>query len=133
MHEPDILTLRRHVTTFPLPRVTPRPSISGFMEPPGTQWPCIKFHPDGVGLSLKVSPNAKTNEARGLWQGRLRVRIQAPAVDGKANEALRKWIAKVFGIRSREVKILSGERSQRKTLLLEGMTIDDARQVLDRL
>lgn len=103
------------------------------MESSGTRWRCVSPHPGGVALRVKVSPNASKTEAQGLREDRLRVRLQAPPVDGKANEALRTWAAKTFGLRARQVEILKGDRQTEKVLLLRGTTPDAASSVLDRL
>ena len=63
----------------------------------------------------------------------LRVKVHAPPVEGQANLALRKWIAKKFDLRPARVSILRGKKSGHKVLLLEGLTLDSARQSLDRL
>lgn len=93
--------------------------------------PFLASHPQGVTLSLKVSPNATKTRAQGLWQGKLRLRVQAPPVDGKANDAIRKWAASAFGLRRRAVTILSGDKSSEKLLLLEGADIEAVGAVLD--
>ena len=62
--------------------------MTPFMEEPGSQWPCVRSHPEGAVLRVCVVPGASRSEAKGLWQSRLRVRIQAPPTHGKANEAL---------------------------------------------
>jgi uncharacterized protein len=100
------------------------------MDPPDTEWPCLAVHPDGVVLSLKVSPNASRTQARGIWQNRLRLRVQAPPVEGKANEAIRDWAARFFGVRRQDVSIARGERSSEKVLLIRGTSLISARAAL---
>ncbi len=95
-------------------------------------WPCIAEYPEGVILSLKVSPNASKTEACGLWQDRLRLRVQAPPVEGKANEAIKKWAGKVFGIRAGSVEMLRGERGSMKQVLLRGIDRGKVAEILDR-
>ena len=97
------------------------------------QWPCVAAHSEGITLALKVSPNAARTGAHGLWQDRLRVRIKAPPVEGKANEALRKWVAGTFGLRRKDVEIISGEKASKKLLLLRGARHEAACKVLDSL
>jgi uncharacterized protein (TIGR00251 family) len=53
------------------------------------------------------------------------VAVAAPAVDGKANEAVRRAVAEAFGVRTRDVTLVSGERSRDKVLEIDGA--DDAR------
>jgi uncharacterized protein (TIGR00251 family) len=71
---------------------------------------------------VKVTPNAKRSEILG-WQehphGRLlRIKLAAPPVDGKANEALITYMAKALGVSRSEVSIVSGESQRVKVLLL---------------
>lgn len=63
----------------------------------------------------------------------LRVKVHAPPVEGRANLALRKWIAKKFDLRPARVTILRGKKSGHKVLLLEGITLDSAGRSLDNL
>lgn len=103
------------------------------MEGTGSNWPCLAAHPEGVVLRLKISPNASKTQAQGLWQDRLRLRVQAPAVEGKANSALRRWLAKAFGVRSSSVQILKGEKGTQKLALIEGIQVPEAQAILDRI
>ena len=48
------------------------------------------------------------------------VTVAAPAVDGKANEAVRRAVADAFGVRVRDVTVVSGERSRDKVLEIDG-------------
>lgn len=65
-------------------------------------------------IKIKVTPRAKANKIIG-WQGdALRVRLTAPPVDGKANEALIKFLAGEWKISQSSVKILKGESGREK-------------------
>lgn len=85
---------------------------------PSSSWPCMRLDGKGkalrVVLDISVSPNAKKTELVGWHDGALRVRLSAPPVDGAANEALRKWLAKEFGIPQNQVELLRGASGRRK-------------------
>ena len=80
--------------------------------------PCIV--PDGRGsrLVVQVVPRASRSEVSGLQGDALKVRLQAPPVDGKANKALCEFIADRLGVPVRQVSLAVGSTSRRKTLLL---------------
>ena len=65
-----------------------------------------------------------------LDDGSLAVRVAAPPVEGRANEALRKAVAKALGVAPSRVTLVRGERSREKTLSVEGI---DAAGVRARL
>jgi hypothetical protein len=92
------------------------------MERRRADWSCLAAHPEGVTLSLKVSPNASRTQAGGLWQNRLRLRVQAPPVEGKANAAVIRWAADTFGVRTQDVELIQGMRGGEKVLLIRGVT-----------
>jgi uncharacterized protein len=79
-------------------------------------WPCLSPHGDGCVLRVVVTPNAPRTAADGLHDGQLRVRLQAPPVDGKANAALRDWLAQELGLARRSVALLRGDTARRKVL-----------------
>ena len=64
---------------------------------------------DALVLALHVQPGAKRTEAAGLHGDALKVRLAAPAVDGKANAALVRFLADAFGVARRNVSIVRGE------------------------
>jgi uncharacterized protein len=80
--------------------------------------PCLSIRGDGVLLQLSVTPNAKRTEVDGLHDGALRVRLAAPPIDGRANEALVAWLAKSLGVPKRDVAVLRGESSRRKQVAI---------------
>lgn len=89
--------------------------MSGTSVPPaGACWPCLRLTRDGVLLDLSVVPGAKRSEAVGLHDGALRLRLAAPPVDGKANDALLAWLAGELGCTRREVQLVRGASSRRK-------------------
>ena len=93
------------------------------MSPPGDDaaasgWPCLRVAADGVMLDLSVVPGARRTELVGLHDGALRLRLAAPPVDGKANDALSAWLAAELGLARREVELLRGVSSRRKQVLL---------------
>ncbi len=77
--------------------------------------------PRGVGrcrLSVSVMPNAKRTEVDGTHGGALRVRLAAPPIDGRANEALVAWLADELGVPRRDLAIVLGMSSRRKVVEL---------------
>lgn len=96
-------------------------------------WACLKAHQDGVVLLVRVSPNAAKTTAEGLRQDRLSLRVKAPPVEGKANEAVCAWVGKAFGLRPSRVRLLRGDKSREKDLLLEGLPPEAAARTLDAM
>ncbi len=73
-------------------------------------------------IEIRVRPNASRNKVGGTVgePPRLIVAVQAPAVDGKANDAVIKELAKAFGLHQREITIVFGELGRDKRLIVEG-------------
>ncbi len=82
-------------------------------------------------VNIHVMPNAPQTKTDGLYgeegQESLRVRLHALPVDGKANEALVKWLAKELGVAQREVTLVRGQTSRRKQLRIDSSVIAVAR------
>jgi uncharacterized protein YggU (UPF0235/DUF167 family) len=55
----------------------------------------------------------------------LRIQLLAAAVEGKANEGLQQLLAESFGIKRRDVQLLSGEHSRKKRVLLRGLSLEE--------
>ena len=66
--------------------------------------------PDGTLLKLRVTPGAKKSEIMGEAGGRLRIRLQAPPVEGKANRELLRFIARELGLKKNRVALAGGEK-----------------------
>ena len=71
---------------------------------------------------MRVRPNSSRNKVGGSVgePPRLVVAVQAPAVDGKANQAVIKELASAFGLRTRDFTIVYGELGRDKRLLVDG-------------
>ena len=82
-------------------------------------------------LEVLVQPGARKSEPIGLHDGRARIRLAAPPVEGKANKALVAFVAKRLGLRSRQVTLERGRTSRRKSLLIESETVPDWGAALD--
>ncbi len=89
--------------------------------------------PDGSGarIVVQVVPRASKTELAGMYGDEaLRVRLNAPPVDGKANRELVRFIAGALGVPERAVTLVAGQTGRRKTLRVEGISADVARGVL---
>ena len=75
-----------------------------------------------VTFLLRVQPRASKDEIAGEMGGALKVRLQAPAVDDRANEALAEFLAQLLKTPRTAVRILSGERSRTKRIEIRGVT-----------
>jgi uncharacterized protein len=73
---------------------------------------------DDLEVTLRVQPRASRDGFVEAQDGCYRVRLRAPPVDGKANEALRRFVADAFGVSLSAVFFLSGEQSRQKRLLI---------------
>ena len=67
-------------------------------------------------LSIHVQPGARATEVAGIHGDSLKVRIQAPALEDRANDALIEFVARRLGIAKRDVTLASGARSREKKL-----------------
>jgi len=73
-------------------------------------------------LRCHLQPKASRDEFAGLQAGRLKIRITAPPVDGKANSHLIRFLSKQFGVAKRDISITHGELSRQKTLVIQSPT-----------
>jgi len=71
-----------------------------------------------VRFAVRVKPGAKREAVGGSHGDALVVAVTAPAIEGKANEAVRKALAKAFAVRRQDVTIVTGERGRDKIVEL---------------
>jgi len=72
-------------------------------------------------LELHVQPGAKRSEFAGMHGERIKVRLAAPAHEGKANAALIEFLAGHYGVPKRNVRIAAGLKSRRKRVVIDGL------------
>jgi len=81
-------------------------------------------------FSVRVQPRASKDEVAGEMDGALKIRLQAPAVEDRANEALIAFLAQLLKTPKSAVRILSGERSRTKRVEIRGVMQQQIRALL---
>ncbi|HEX9180527.1 MAG TPA: DUF167 domain-containing protein, partial [Burkholderiales bacterium] len=86
------------------------------MSSDGASW--YRRSADGatLTLTLHLQPGAKRTGVAGLHGDALKIRLAAPPVEGKANQALIAWLADAFAVPERRVRLLRGEKSREKVV-----------------
>jgi uncharacterized protein (TIGR00251 family) len=74
----------------------------------------------GVRLAVQVSPNARKTEVAGVLEDAVKVRLQAQPIEGRANEALIRYLAQVLAVPRSAVILTHGQSSKRKLLEITG-------------
>ena len=77
--------------------------------------------PPSAQLSVRLQPRASRNELSGVRDGVLIARVKAPPVDGKANDALCRLVARAAGVAPTRVRVVRGASSRQKVLRVEGV------------
>ena len=78
---------------------------------------------DVLTLTLHIQPGAKRTEVAGLHGEALKIRLAAPPIEGRANEALLKFIAESFDVPLRQVELKQGGQSRHKVLAVTGSRV----------
>lgn len=81
----------------------------------------------GVRLHLHIQPRASKTEIVGVHGDALKIRLAAPPVDGAANEALIRYIAKTLAVPRTAVALHAGASSRRKTVEVQGQDVEEVR------
>lgn len=89
--------------------------------------------PDGIKISVKVQPNASKCEIAGVIDNALKIKLDVPPVEGKANEKCIKFLSKLLGVPKTSISIVSGEKSRTKVLLIKGDTGELSRTVREKI
>ncbi len=87
----------------------------------------VREHDGAVVFEVRVAPRASRSRVIGVQDGALKVALTAPPVDGAANEALRKLLAKTLGVSKSDVEIVRGDRARIKVLRVNGIRATDVR------
>jgi len=84
----------------------------------------------GVTLAIRAQPGAKKTAILGVYgegdSAQLKIAVQAPPVEGRANSALAAFLAETFGLPKNVIELMSGELSRSKVFLLRGLTLERA-------
>lgn len=82
---------------------------------------------DELTLTLHIQPGAKRSEVAGLHGDALKIRLAAPPIEGRANEALCRFIAETFEVPLRQVELRQGAQSRHKVVAVSGSSVDPER------
>lgn len=83
-------------------------------------------------LELKVIPNAPRNEVVGWLGAALKVKVHAPALEGRANDELLDFLAETLGLPRRDLALLRGDKSRQKLVRITGLDEAGLRARLER-
>lgn len=86
--------------------------------------PFLKSNKSGVLLLLYLQPGAKKAQIVGEYNGRLKIKILAPPIDGKANESLITYLAELLNTSRSNLEITRGLRSREKDVLVKNLNIE---------
>ena len=80
----------------------------------------LKQTPNGITLNLHCQPGAKQTKVVGLHDSCLKISLQAPAQDNKANELLLAWLSKQLKVPQKQIQFISGQNSRIKRVEVWG-------------
>jgi uncharacterized protein (TIGR00251 family) len=83
-----------------------------------------------VTFAVKVVPRASKNEIAGIEGDAIKIRLNAPPVEGKANDALIAFLADALAVRRARIEIIVGQTSRRKIVRVRGVTAQQAERKL---
>jgi uncharacterized protein (TIGR00251 family) len=81
-------------------------------------------------LRFHIVPNAKQNKIMGEHGTAIKIKLRAPAVKGKANAALRSFLAAELQISERQIALERGQKSREKLVRIDGLTEEEVRRRL---
>lgn len=87
-------------------------------------------HPEGCVLLVRAQPGARKQGIVGVHNGALKVAVQAPPEDGRANKALMEVLCQTLDLKRTQVELLTGQTSRDKRFLLRGCKIEAVKQCL---
>jgi uncharacterized protein len=95
----------------------------------------LREHPDGCTLAVRVQPGAKRTGITGIYglnsRSHLNIALQAPPIEGRANEALIAYLAKLLAMSRSYITIIHGLRDRFKLVLLEGADLPDVQVAIE--
>ncbi len=92
------------------------------------QW--LRTTQEGIALRIQLTPRSKRTGVLGEHNGRLKLGVHAPAVDGAANEALVALLAELLHCPKRAIAIIHGTTSRQKEVTVAGVSVSVARSKL---
>ena len=87
----------------------------------------------GATLKVRVIPNAKKSGWNGYRENELVLRLNAPAVEGRANQAAIEFVSRFFGVSRAAVLLVSGEKSRHKIFQIVGLESIDLERKLSEI
>lgn len=84
----------------------------------------------GTRVQIHAQPGAKRTEVMGLHGEAVKIRVQAPPIDGRANDELARFLAELCGISRSQVELVKGTTHRAKAFVVRGMAPADVRRAL---
>ena len=85
----------------------------------------LKESKKGLTFDIQVIPHASRAEIAGVQEGAFKVKVTAPPVEGAANEACIKLLAKELGLKKSQMEISSGTKSRKKTVMIKDISKEE--------
>jgi len=118
-------TICRHVWIFVEQKCRDRPCAKGHRARRE-----LRYNSSMATLRFHIVPNRKIDKVAGEHGGAIKIKLRAQAVEGKANAALRCFLADQLNISQRAIILEHGQRSHDKVIRIDGMTEEDVRSRL---
>lgn len=87
-----------------------------------TSKPLVEIHELGCVVHVKASPGSRTNGVTGVHNGALKIAVTQTAERGKANQAIRRVLARAFGLKLSQISLVAGETTRNKRVLIHDTT-----------
>ncbi len=103
------------------------PTTSGTLTGVTDLTSCYTLPTPACTLPLKIVPNAPRDETAGWLGDTLKVKVHAPAIEGRANDALLAFLAARLGVSRRAITLVRGGKSRHKLIRIDGLTLAEAK------
>jgi uncharacterized protein (TIGR00251 family) len=90
----------------------------------------FKETPDGIVISIRIQPRAKKIGINGTHDGALKIGVNSPPIDGRANEELTTLLAELLDVPKRSISIIKGELARDKKVLVAGVLANNVADLL---
>ncbi|MGI6453936.1 MAG: DUF167 domain-containing protein [Syntrophomonadaceae bacterium] len=86
---------------------------------------------NGIRMEIRVQPRSANNQVVGEYEGALKVKLNAPPVEGKANRALIQFLAQYLGVPKKNIILVKGELSQNKVVEIRGLKQEQLLEIIN--